>query len=81
MYMDNFPFEVTNAEIASTELAPGAIYEIRVWAMSITSAGGATYVSPPLVLRIRTADAGEGSSRTPTTLCVLKALLVCAQLL
>ena len=81
MYMDNFPDEVTNAEIASTELAPGAIYEILVWAMSITSTGGATYVSPPLVLSIRTADTGEGSSLTPPTLCVLKALLVRVQLL
>ena len=59
VYMDTFPFEVTNAEIASTELAPGATYEILVWAVSITTAGGNTFMSQPLVLSITTADAGE----------------------
>ena len=58
VYMDNFPAEVTNAEIDSSELVPGATYEIRVWAVSITSAGGATFVSPPLIMSITTADEG-----------------------
>ncbi len=56
--MDNFPFEVTNAEIGSSELTPGATYEIQVWAVSITRAGGATFVSPPLTMSITTADEG-----------------------
>ena len=58
VYMDNFPFEVTNAEIGSSELTPGATYEIQLWAVSITRAGGATFVSPPLTMSITTADEG-----------------------
>ena len=59
VYKDNFPFGVTNAAIDSSELVPGTTYELLVRAVSITSAGGATFLSNPLVMNITTPEDGE----------------------